>query len=163
MSQREWAINRKLDIPVSIRALDWTEIELHECYTNGIRVLVLPGFKKAIYVEGWWCCPLPEKHGWVERDGRIIDPSAANVCRKHGKELRKDEDFTRAKYFPVTKLTGKQVLEHVKIHGDPPWFDLYPEETKRVFDEAHRAVYGMTQAEMVVKHRELQKLVKETK
>jgi hypothetical protein len=49
-----------------------------QCYNNAFRVVsTLPEYAEATYVEGLVVLPggLLIEHGWVERDGEVIDPT----------------------------------------------------------------------------------------
>ena len=65
-----------------------------ECYYNSFRVIMnVPEFAKADYVEGIAVVGgLPIEHGWVERDGVVIDPTLPSK---------------EAAYFPGLRFTGR--------------------------------------------------------
>ena len=65
-----------------------------KCYLNAMRVISdVPGYQEADYVEGYAVMArvICIEHGWVERDGEIIDPTLP------------DADIT---YFPGLRFKG---------------------------------------------------------
>ena len=142
MPMQHWKINRKLDLLTSMRVAERIKVEAHECYWNAIQtILELDDFARATYVEGWLCCPTPLAHGWVERGGRIIDPSTANVLKRLSMK-KPDRDTTHAKYFPYLKVKGREAM--IK-YFEPPHEEkvrFKEREKARVFQVAFKACWG---------------------
>lgn len=68
--------------------------ENKQCYANAVRVVWgVPEYQQADYVEGYAVIDggLCIEHGWIERDGEIIDPTLP------------DDDLA---YFPGLKFKG---------------------------------------------------------
>jgi hypothetical protein len=65
-----------------------------QCFRNAFKVIeYVPGYENAWYVEGVVACgPLLTEHGWVERDGEVLDPT-----RPDG----------RMAYFPGLRFRGQ--------------------------------------------------------
>lgn len=66
------------NIPESERTKKLVNARPQQCYRNAFRVVSsLPDYAGATYVEGLAVLPggFPLEHGWVERDGEIIDPT----------------------------------------------------------------------------------------
>lgn len=114
----------KKNIEESIRAGTHPKVlvEAGYCYANAFRAMLnVPEYHDADYVEGWavydggFCM----EHGWVEKDGEIIDPTWP------------DRDVT---YFPglrfhgwnnlldaMKNLPGKTRKEHLPLHWRHGW------------------------------------------
>jgi len=74
-----------------------------QCFANAYRtVMFLPKFGDATYVEGFAVTPsgLCMEHAWVERDGRIIDPTLP------------DDDLV---YFGGLRFNGAAELESAML------------------------------------------------
>jgi hypothetical protein len=65
------------DVKESKRARKLVGAKAHRCYLNAFRVIQeVPEYANADYVEGMAVLGgLPVEHGWVEKDGIIIDPT----------------------------------------------------------------------------------------
>ena len=94
-----------------------------QCYVNAARVVLhVPEYADADYVEGLAVIggALVIEHGWVERDGVIIDPTLPN------------DDLL---YFPGLRFNGQRGLaEAMQIPK--------PERTKEDFPIFHRFGWG---------------------
>ncbi len=86
--------------------------ERSQCYINAFRVVMhVPGYADATYVEGFAVLKgLCIEHGWVEKDGEIIDPTLPG------------DDFV---YFPGLRFKGQKSLsEALYIPKEPYCEDL---------------------------------------
>jgi hypothetical protein len=94
-----------------------------QCYHNAFRVVMeIPEYAKADYVEGLavFDDAMVIEHGWVEKDGMIVDPT-----------LPSDEMI----YFPGLRFKGQQGLaEAVRIPK--------PERTREDFPIFYRFGWG---------------------
>lgn len=108
-----------------------------ECWINAWRALPLaPG--DAMYVEGYYTgasgVPLVAEHGWLEVDGRIVDPTIPPGAR--------------ATYFPVRRFTPREAYEGAAERGELPLsIEVYEmptaqEEWRRVRVAADVWAYG---------------------
>jgi hypothetical protein len=68
-----------------------------QCWFNARKaILKVPEYAEASHVEGWACLPFPMEHGWIVRDGVIVDPT-----------LPHDEGA----YFPGLEFRGCSEIE----------------------------------------------------
>src|SRR6516165_9317271 len=67
----------KKNIEESLRLQKAVKAKPRQCYVNAVRVIWnVPGYKRATYVEGIAVVDgMCVEHGWVERDGEILDPT----------------------------------------------------------------------------------------
>jgi len=68
------------DVPESLRVAGLVQAKPRLCWRNTVNLIYeLPEYWQATYVEGIVLDPrhpdFPQEHGWVERDGDIIDPT----------------------------------------------------------------------------------------
>ena len=70
------SLSMKKNVEESVRVGKLIRAGSRRCYGNARRVIErVEGYANADYVEGIMVCKLPIEHGWVERDGEIIDPT----------------------------------------------------------------------------------------
>lgn len=74
----------KIDHDLSERAAAMIGAEVHHCWNNAWRAIQdMPELAGAYYVEGWAVTVgisvgrmgIPIEHGWIELDGKVIDPT----------------------------------------------------------------------------------------
>ena len=95
------------DINESKRVKKVIRSKSKQCYLNAFRVVQnVPEYAKANYVEGMAVLGgLPIEHGWVEKDGVIIDPT-----------LPEDQ----GEYFPGLRFSGENGLAEALQHFKSP-------------------------------------------
>ena len=100
----------QVDRALSEQAARRIEAQVSECYSNAYRALLtLPELAGGQYVEGYAVCDgLVLEHGWIELDGRIVDPTL------HG---RGD-----VAYFAGPRFTQRQAWKAIEDTGDLPIF-----------------------------------------
>jgi len=103
----------KKNVEESLRVADLVESEEQQCYGNAFHVVQeVEGYCQAIYVEGTVVneIGLPFDHGWVEKDGEIIDPTLS------------EDSLT---YFPGLRYPGvKGLAEAIQLPKEPELDDL---------------------------------------
>ena len=104
------AINQTKNTEESRRVAGHEDVraERQQCYANAFRVVMfVPGYADATYAEGYAVCSQGSciEHGWVEKDGEIIDPTLP------------DETLT---YFGGLRFRGQTgIAEAVRIPKEP--------------------------------------------
>lgn len=115
-----------------------------QCYHNAY--LAMQGLPDATYVEGVILLSLPiaVDHAWLEREGKIIDPTMcgkpipfAKQDRINGKS-KTDGDLARA-YFPVLRYTYDEMLERLLITERAGFLPMLHDKT--LFTDAERTLY----------------------
>lgn len=81
-----------------------------QCYRNAFSVVqYVPGYEKAWYVEGIAALgnSVPIEHGWVEKDGEILDPTLPhdNITYFPGLRFRGQWGLSKALGLPKTLKT----------------------------------------------------------
>ena len=85
------------DVKESKRVRKLVGVKVKQCYLNAFRVIQnVPEYAKADYVEGMAVLGgLPIEHGWVEKNGIIIDPTLPD---------------DQGEYFPGLRFSGEYGL-----------------------------------------------------
>jgi hypothetical protein len=81
------------DVAESLRVGKAVRAKSKGCYRNAIRAIEkLPEYQDADYVEGFAVLPspvlFPFEHGWLEKGGKVIDPTMAEQDLKYFAGLR---------------------------------------------------------------------------
>lgn len=64
------------DMVESVRVGRVIHAAVKQCWFNARKAIqMLDEYANASYVEGWACLPFPIEHGWIVRNGKIIDPT----------------------------------------------------------------------------------------
>ena len=112
-----------IDVQESVRVRRLVRSKPKQCYLNAARVILgIPEYKNANYVEGLAVLAkvMVIEHGWVEKDGVIIDPTFPH------------DDLH---YFPGLRFRGQRGLaESMKIPK--------PEKNQHDFPVFYRFVWG---------------------
>ena len=112
-----------IDVQESVRVRRLVRSKPKQCYVNAARVILgVPEYKNADYVEGLAVLAkvMVIEHGWVEKDGVIIDPTLPH---------------DGLQYFPGLRFRGQRGLaEAMKIPK--------PERTQDDFPVFYRFGWG---------------------
>jgi hypothetical protein len=97
---------QRFDREESMRLRERMKVYDKECYHNARRAIMrLKGYESATYVEGFAATVLgfPVEHGWIVREGLIIDPTLPDLVEK---------------YFPGIEVQGREGLKaFYTLHG----------------------------------------------
>ena len=98
--------HRRVNVAESARCAGHRDVRARwgHCYANACRIIwYAQGYEDADYVEGIAVCPDGQmiEHGWVERDGQIIDPTHARI--------------DGVAYFPGLRLHGRAGIAEAGI------------------------------------------------
>lgn len=105
----------KKDVAESQRTAELIRARPQECYFNARAVLrSLPDYSDAAYVEGFIVadCSIPIEHGWIVRNGTIVDPTLPTDA---------------VAYFPGLEFRGRQEVrdflqtEHGRTSNSHPF------------------------------------------
>jgi hypothetical protein len=118
-----------LDQPASLELAQQIGSRAKRSFDNAYRaVLAIEG---AIYVQGFLVTSTtsePIEHGWIELEGRILDPSLPHL----------PEPVAQLQYFPAHRLSRKQIAAAIEEAKED-----YPEdEPLPVYGAAPYAYYG---------------------
>jgi hypothetical protein len=138
-------INRKL----SEELCDLVGAQNKDCFKNSVLAsMATPG---SFYVEGWAITSfgLVVEHGWVEKDGEVIDPTPVYV-----------QNLDNTKYFPGVKYTSKEIMKlfgrksniTVPIVSSKNGHGMEHPEFRRAYIAATRAAYGEQMADMILQN-----------
>ena len=100
------------DVAESLRVCNALRAKIKRCYWNAIRAIeTLPEYRDADYVEGYAVrlSPVlfPFEHGWLEKDGKVIDPTMAEDDLRYfaGLRWRGPSGLAEAKTLPRPRGT----------------------------------------------------------
>ncbi len=111
------------------------EVKANQCYFNARRAIrSLPDYSEATYIEGFIVTENGEcfEHGWIVKDGKIIDPTLPNGVKS---------------YFPGLEFTGREGIRQFlstplgNRYGNYPFHEAFgwnPELDCEIFLEAFR-------------------------